>query len=387
MNLLFVHDNKFLYKQGLYYSNGFSEDVWQRYLSVFGHITVCGRQIDVADGSPIADKLSSCDRVSFANIKNKNAIAIAFTPADYRHIHELVKKSDAVIARLDSVIGFIALKYARKERKPAIIELVTDPWDCYWNYGFRGKVLAPFITGLTKWNALHSKWIIYVTDRYLQEKYPSKGAAINISNVACVPDEAAFQKKQIRYTKIFADDMKIILGTAGALLPFKGQQFVIKALAHLKKYGMTKFEYWLAGDGDEDSLRRLATALNVIDEVKFLGRLNHDSMSDFYKKVDIYIQPSLQEGLPRSVIEAMSVGCCCLGARTAGIPELLEPERIFEKRNVKQIISMLRECNEKMCKDSSAKNFELSRCYKYERLFAKRKAFLIDFVNHIEYDK
>ena len=41
---------------------------------------------------------------------------------------------------------------------------------------------------------------------------------------------------------------------------------------------------------------------------------------------DIYVQPSLQEGLPRALIEAMSRGCPCIGARTAGIPELLPEE-------------------------------------------------------------
>ena len=62
-----------------------------------------------------------------------------------------------------------------------------------------------------------------------------------------------------------------------------------------------------------------------------------DEIFTYLDCVDIYIQPSLQEGLPRSLIEALSRGCLCLGAKTAGIPELIEDRLVFERRSPKGI--------------------------------------------------
>ena len=59
-------------------------------------------------------------------------------------------------------------------------------------------------------------------------------------------------------------------------------------------------------------------------------------MFELLDECDIYLQPSLQEGLPRSVIEAMSRGCACIGAATAGIPELLESEYVVKRKSVQE---------------------------------------------------
>ena len=57
---------------------------------------------------------------------------------------------------------------------------------------------------------------------------------------------------------------------------------------------------------------------------------------------DIYIQPSLQEGLPRAVVEAMSTALPCIGFNTGGIPELLEPEYIVKLKNVDGIVQRIK---------------------------------------------
>ncbi|MFR9276345.1 glycosyltransferase [Finegoldia magna] len=91
----------------------------------------------------------------------------------------------------------------------------------------------------------------------------------------------------------------------------------------------------LQGGGNQDYLLSIAKTYHVEDRVIFWGRLSPEKVQEWMDKVDIYIQPSLQEGLPRSVIEAMSRGCLVLGART-GIPELLDP-RFVVKRRVRKI--------------------------------------------------
>lgn len=380
MKALFAHDTPFFYYQGIYFSTGLNSTVLSRYTAFFENLVICGRQINTNTEVVNVNK-SSLKNVEFHNIPNKNAILIWFSLKDRLHIKRLVQEVDFVIARLDSIIGFIAIDYAVQLKKPYIIELCTDPWDCYTNYGIKGKILAPFITLKTKKQVRNAKNVVYVTNKYLQSKYPNDSHNINISNVECVPNISEYKRKKALYKEINLDSDKIILGTAGALLPFKGQRFVIEALSIIKKKGYNNYYYKLAGEGaDKVSLQALAKSLGVEDHIDFVGKLNRAEMVEFYNSLHIYIQPSLQEGLPRTVIEAMAQGTFCLGSKTAGIPELLPSSRIFPNKSPADIAEMIRNItNEDLVKDSK-RNFEESYNYESNLLFNRRIKFIKDSV-------
>ena len=111
---------------------------------------------------------------------------------------------------------------------------------------------------------------------------------------------------------------------------------------YIAKYTVTQKQFktimgfnpsFYGGNGNPDRLKRVASECGVGDNIKFLGSLSRTMVMQELDSCDVYIQPSLQEGLPRSVIEAMSRGCPVLGANTAGIPELIAPECIFKRAN------------------------------------------------------
>jgi glycosyltransferase involved in cell wall biosynthesis len=87
---------------------------------------------------------------------------------------------------------------------------------------------------------------------------------------------------------------------------------------------------------------------------------------DWLDAIDIYVQPSRQEGLPRALIEAMSRGLPAFGARTGGIPELIDEKFLFSntRTNIDEICSILR-CflNPKIRKEQALRNFEASTEY------------------------
>lgn len=381
MKALFAHDNRFHKYDNSYFSTGLNASVFQRYLKVFDSLIICGREVQhLSTDSPKGTLASIPNVVEFCNVKDKNAIAIWFNKKDRALIESLVRKVNFVIVRLDSIIGFIALKYARKYNIPYVIELCTDPWDCYVNYGMKGKILAPFITRKTKIEVRRAKNVIYVTNRYLQEKYPCNNNIISISNVDCIPKEDIAQIKLEKYLKFNKKD-PIVLGTAGALLPFKGQRFVIEALKKLRDKGISNIFYKMAGEGsDRDSLFKIVKKYGLEDYIEFCGSLNSSEMDLFYQSLDIYIQPSLQEGLPRTVIEAMSRGIFCLGARTAGIPELISENCIFEKRAVDEIVSILENLSiDKLIREAK-KNFYESKKYSSDVLEKKRTVFFLNVI-------
>jgi colanic acid/amylovoran biosynthesis glycosyltransferase len=115
------------------------------------------------------------------------------------------------------------------------------------------------------------------------------------------------------------------------IIPVKGHKYLIKAVAILQERGLD-LELWLAGEGVlEEELREQREALNLSNRIIFLGMLPHQRLMDLYRRgeVDIVALPSVDlgggehEGVPVSLIEAMSYRVPVVSTTTGGIPELL----------------------------------------------------------------
>ena len=114
----------------------------------------------------------------------------------------------------------------------------------------------------------------------------------------------------------FAADAPL-LATVGALIPRKGQAFVIDALPYLPEARLA-----LAGSGpDEAMLRARAAQLGVTDRVHFLGPLPHAELPELLSAADVFVMPSSSEGLANAWIEALA---CGVPVVTTPIPGALE---------------------------------------------------------------
>ncbi len=118
-----------------------------------------------------------------------------------------------------------------------------------------------------------------------------------------------------------ADGLKLI--TASQLIPEKGVQHVVEAMAQLP----AKFRLEIAGDGaGEPALRALADELNVGDRVSFLGV--RSDLHELYRDASIYVHPATwQEAFGISIVEAMASGCAVVASEVGAIPELVQHER------------------------------------------------------------
>ena len=106
-------------------------------------------------------------------------------------------------------------------------------------------------------------------------------------------------------------------------------------------------------------------------------------MMAYYDSLDIYIQPSKQEGLPRAVIEAMSRGCPVIGTNIAGIPELIQKEFLFKKGSTKEVISALNRIMKADLGKIATENFNNAREYEKDKLIEKREYFYDEFLSDI----
>lgn len=388
MKLLFVHDVKAFEFNGEYYARSYGYNIFfERYLNVFDSITVCCRVIHALESPEGKINKSTGSNVTFENrIRNFKGPDVFLDKKIKKILTQNIKNADAVIVRLDSFLGLQTIRICKKLKKKYLIEVVGCVWDSFWNHGIFGKILAPYLFFRTRNEIRTANAVIYVTSSFLQHRYPTNGLNTNVSNVDLkYVDEIIAQKKESQLRAVGKN--KIVLGTAANVdVRYKGQQFVIRALALLKKQGKNSFVYQIAGAGDQTYLKRQIKKYNLENEVFLIGSMPHKKLMDWLENdVNIYIQPSLQEGLPRSVIEAMSFGIPCLGSSIAGIPELLESNCLFStKGNVaKNIAQLLMNMSvEDLC-EQGIRNFSKSKEYLFNVLNARRESF---FRNYFQMD-
>lgn len=380
--MIFIHDHKFIEKDGEYYTTGsLNNKVFERYLNIFEIVEVLANVVNHSDKNDrfvhVNNKVS---KIKFDLIDSKN------TPFKLIKIFKLIKeKVDAnehIVIRMPSFYGMIAINYAAKMKKKYLVEVVGCPWDAFWNHSIKGKIIAPFMWYMTKRSVKKAPYVIYVTNSFLQKRYPTNGKNIGCSDVALLPISDEILSRRLNKINNMDKNQPIKTGTSAAVnVKYKGQEYVIKAISILNNEGYN-FEYYLAGGGDNTYLKSIAEKYNVIDKVKFLGSLPHDEIFDYLDNLDIYIQPSKQEGLPRALVEAMSRGCPVIGSTTGGIPELLNPEFTFKNGNVKEIYKILKSFDIRTLNQEGKRSFAKAKDYDKEILDKKRKEFYKEYAKH-----
>lgn len=378
--MIFNTDYRFLKNKKKYYSNGiFINDNLNRYTDVFYKVNVISRIKEVEDVRKL-DEITN-GRVEFLGIKNLREI---FNRNIRKKIEEEVKKSNYVITRGPGITGMLVMKYVIKYKKNYLIEVVGDPWGAFINHSLFGKIIAPYMCYKTKKIVKKAPYVLYVTNKFLQKKYPTTGKSIKCSNVELKDILEEYLEKRLKKIENKKKNEEIIISTIAAVdVKYKGQEYVIKAIAKLNKNGYN-FRYLIVGNGDQIRLKKIARKYRVEDSVEFLGGLAHDKVFELLDKVDIYAQPSVAaEGLPRAMIEAMSRGCLCIGSRISGIPELIDTKYIFKRKSEKEIEKILKGITKDNFIKEAKRNFDVSKKYDVKILRKRRKNFFEKFKNQV----
>ena len=392
MDLLLVYEDKAAVDRegNVYIGTAFSNSALECYFQHFDHVTMLVRRADVSPDD--TKRLSGMnkvmtDRLSVVFLPNPTADMKSYLdPRTHqkfkRTVLAQIKPDRAVIVRVPSSSGTIAADYCHKIGKPFLAEAIGCPWDSLWNHSLKGKVMAPFSWENFRRVMRNAPYSVYVTNEFLQHRYPTKGITAAISDVELRPMEQSVLDARISHIRNQTGRIKI--ATSGGLFAYKGQQFVIEALAKLKAQGNSNFEYHLAGSGDDETLRNLAKELGVEDQVIFEGRLAHEQMFPFLDEMDLYIQPSMTEGMPRSLIEAMSRGLPAFGTQTGGIPELLGPDCTFPRKDSDAIAKMISCLSPEVMEQKASNNFESAKGFQKELLEHRRFDFYAAFAKAAE---
>lgn len=302
-----------------------------------------------------------------------------------KDIFPKISECSLVIGRCPSISAYKAFDCAKKANVPYFAESMGCAWDAYWNHGLAGKIIAPYMFLKMRNLVKHADYASYVTSDFLQKRYPRTKSSVAASNVLIEKCDEDFLRK--RLSKIESMDRKnlSLMTTAAVNVKYKGQQYVIEAIPKLNKYGI-RVKYYIVGDGDSSYLQAVAKKNNVQDQVVFTGRKSLDEVFSLLDSVDLYIQPSLTEGLPRSVIEAMSRGCIVIGTKVAGIPELISKDYVVKPksaREIERIILEISNASEDTLKEISALNFNKAKDFQKNVLEEKRTKYFSFVKNSI----
>jgi len=298
-------------------------------------------------------------------------------------VEQEVVAADIVIARLPSFSGGFAIHYAKVHKKPFLVELVGCTWDALWNYDLRGKLLAPLMFLWMRGLIRHSPVVTYVSSSFLQRRYPTNGSWGSFSDVELWSSDEGVLPQRLLKIEQFDLGRPFVIGTVGAVdVLYKGQADVIRALRILSQVGIN-CEYHLIGSGNPSRLSALAEKLGVGSMVKLFGARPHHEVATFLDELDLYIQPSHTEGMPRALIEALSRACPALGSHVGGIPEILGRDCMFIPGRVSEIVKLVKGLDRQRLVSMATRNFMLAKAYDREVLSNKRADFYKFFAERV----
>lgn len=114
----------------------------------------------------------------------------------------------------------------------------------------------------------------------------------------------------------------LICAVVASLSPHKGHKYLLRAIHQIKDYD-ARVKLWIIGGGPlKGELENLVQELDINNQVEFLGIRN--DVGHLLNEVDIFILPSIREGMSLAIVEAMAYGKAIIASNVGGIPELIK---------------------------------------------------------------
>lgn len=214
------------------------------------------------------------------------------------------------------VLGRIAAKFAKV---PVIIH--TPHGHVF--YGYFPKFLTKIIIFVERILAKFTDAIITLSEKskqeHLQNGIGKESQYVKIISGIEVEKYVKENFENINFRRrLNIGENKFIIGCASRLVSVKGINYLIESMRFLDD----KFVLLIAGEGEErDFLEKLVKEYGLEKKVYFLGML--DDLREFLANIDVFVLPSLNEGMGRVLVEAGLMEKPCVATRVGGIPEVV----------------------------------------------------------------
>ena len=298
-------------------------------------------------------------------------------------IKKNVKNTDIVVAKLSIIDALIASHYARKYHKTLVIESASDAYAAFYYHGgpIKYKLAARPLDTLAKHYHKKADYIVYVSQFFLQNKYPSKAEALGCPDVLLESTPIEVLEKRLARIDSKGDN-EYVIGLIGATqAEYRGHDVLIKAVGILKKKGINCKIKFLGGGTMNDKRINCAKANGVEDSVEFCGRVPRDKVFDWLDDVDILAMPTKVESLGRAALEAMSRGCPVIGTIETALAEIICGDCLIHPEDYKRLAEILERIitDKEYAKICAKTNFYSVSRYEKDRVMQIRR----DFYNKI----
>ncbi len=215
-----------------------------------------------------------------------------------------------------NVVGHFAAKHANVPWVPFVRGYTAETWQVTLYERLERSILV------------RSPWVVCVSPaqaRELGRMRRGRRAPLVIQNAVLAPRETGIsQEPTPSREELGFNGRAFVFGTAGRFSREKGHRFLLEAFALLHTMLPEQpVELLLLGEGrEETALRTQARRLGVEPRVCFAGFQRKPEA--WMKIMDCMVQPSLTEGTPNSVLEAMLLGVPVIATSVGGVPDVID---------------------------------------------------------------
>jgi len=268
-----------------------------------------------------------------------------------------LKKSGVHIVHMHGAfaqkIGVIAALIAGVPCK--IVHIHTTFYNLNWKNVLIDKLLRNFVDR-----------IIYISESCLEsfkkEGYKNGKKSVIIYNGVRTP----VNNEEIEKENGF------VCAVVASLSSHKGHEYLLRAIHQIKNDDAC-IKLWIIGDGPlKGELVNLVQELDISDQVEFFG-IRRD-VGNLLSEIDIFILPSLREGMSLALAEAMAHGKAIIASNVGGIPEIIKDGKtglLVEPANVEKIV-------EKICRLTY--DYELRKNLGRQARLAYERRFTLDIM-------
>lgn len=252
-------------------------------------------------------------------------LAPLFNPLALWRLTRLLRQKRVTILQTHGArANFYGRIAGRLASVPVIISTVHNSLKDYevrslrrWLYAFLLRLTLPLVHRIV--------CVSEANRRDLIEECPAASAkAYTVYNGV---DPSAFPSQLDRQTvrQKFGITQGPVLVTIARLTEQKGHRYLIQALPRLLQT-WPQLCCMFVGEGElRDALHHMAIDLGVEQACRFMGV--REDIADILAAVDVVVLPSLSEGFPFVLLEALAMGCPVVASRVNGIPELIENQK------------------------------------------------------------
>ena len=260
-------------------------------------------------------------------IANKYLNVFYFTFVGFFKIRLLNKKYNFEVFQASDAGGAIlALIVSKLYRKKYVFEVQGD----IFNYPSKagGRIHSSLVKLFSRLLVKRADYIRIVSP-FLFE--PLDKLNINREKIFLVPprcDSKLFSKQNVNKDKpeVLKENQYNLL-FVGNLLIAKGVDILLEAFALIEKEN-SSIGMIFVGDGEEkERLITRSKELGINEKVIFLGRVEYDTIPTLMYYADILILPSIEEGVGRVLLEAMSMHLPIIASNVGGIPLIIDDKK------------------------------------------------------------